>query len=119
MTYRRDSNVLNAYGKIVPISRKAIQASKEGKWLPFDPTNNPFPSTSKLTEKDKDIGWMVSHCQTESRREDIVKNLQEISNLTIDIFGKHFQLQTTISYLHNYQNKLNVIMKIFLFRKMW
>ena len=91
MTYRRDSNVLNGYGKMVPISKEAIQASKEGKWLPFDPTTSPFLSSSRLTERDKDICWMVSHCQTESKRESIVKDLQEISNLTIDIFGEFLQ----------------------------
>ena len=55
MTYRRDSNVLNGYGKLVPISAKAIQAFKEGKWLPFDPTTSPFLSSSRLAEKDKGV----------------------------------------------------------------
>ena len=91
MTYRRDSNVINGYGKIVPISKEAIHASKEGKWLPFESaTSSTFLSSSRLTLKDKDISWMVSHCQTKSKRETIVEDLQEISNLKIDIFGEWF-----------------------------
>ena len=59
MTYRKDSNVLYTYGKMIPITTEAIKAHSEGKWLPFDPTSNPL--FSKVS-KDKDIGWMVSHC---------------------------------------------------------
>ena len=38
MTYRRDSNVLYGYEKMIPISNEAIKAYREGKWLPFDPS---------------------------------------------------------------------------------
>ena len=34
-----------------------------------------------------DIVWLVSHCQTPSRRENYVKNMKEVSNLQIDVMG--------------------------------
>ena len=86
MTYRRDSNVFNGYGNILPLSDEAVKASEEGRWLPFEPNNHNYISTID-SKRYKEIGWMVSHCQTDSKRETVVKELQAISNLSIDIFG--------------------------------
>ena len=75
MTYRRDSNVFNGYGSIIPFTKKAKEVfNKNKKWLPFEPSN--FKSGSNLVNRDKDIVWMVSHCQTDSKREDVVKKLK-------------------------------------------
>ena len=39
--------------------------------------------------KYKDILWIVSHCETDSKREDYVKKLRkELSTLSIDILGE-------------------------------
>ena len=92
MTYRHDSDVYNGYGGIIPFSKKAKGISKENeKWLPFDPNNitSKFKLGSNLIDRGKDIVWMVSHCQTDSKREDVVKKLKVLSNLTIDIFGEY------------------------------
>ena len=95
MTYRRDSNVFNGYGSIIPFSKKAKEVfNKNKKWLPFEPSN--FKSGSNLVNRDKDIVWMVSHCQTDSKREDVVKKLKAISNLTIDIFGEYIGTYVSI-----------------------
>ena len=91
MTYRHDSDVFNGYGGIIPFSKKAKEVFKENeKWLPFDHSNmiTKFKPGSNLADRDKDIVWMVSHCQTDSKREDVVKKLKAVSNLTIDIFGE-------------------------------
>ena len=38
--------------------------------------------------RSKDIIWIVSHCKTDSLRENIVSYLKNVTNLKIDIFGK-------------------------------
>ena len=84
-TYRQDSTVFNGFGKIKPKSQEAKEAYEKGQWLPYD---NKTISIYKA-ERSKDIAWMVSHCKTESKREQIVSHLREVNeNLNIDIFGK-------------------------------
>ena len=41
-----------------------------------------------ISHKTKGILWIVSHCSTESQREEYVKKLRDkLSNLSIDILG--------------------------------
>lgn len=84
MTYRRDSNVFNGYGRIFPLSAKAKAAGLKGQWLSYQASN-----TDNFTDKrTKEIAWMVSHCHTDSKRELIVNKWRSITNLTIDVYGK-------------------------------
>ena len=84
-TYRQDSTVFNGFGKIKPKSREAQEAYDRGEWLSYDNTT----AVIYKAERSKDIAWMVSHCKTESKREQIVSHLREVNeNLNIDIFGK-------------------------------
>ena len=41
-----------------------------------------------LSKKTKDIAWIVSHCETDSKREAFVEKLQNLTSLQIDIYGK-------------------------------
>ena len=41
-----------------------------------------------LSLKSKDIAWIVSHCETDSKREAYVEKLQKITSLKIDVYGK-------------------------------
>ena len=41
-----------------------------------------------LSKKKKDIAWIVSHCETDSKREAFVEKLQNLTSLQIDIYGK-------------------------------
>ena len=93
-TYRTDSVIPFAYGKVVPRnfgeSEKALlQEMPSGKWKAM-PSKIPSNILNRdISYKSKDILWMVSHCTTDSRREDYVKKLQnELSTLSIDILGK-------------------------------
>ena len=36
----------------------------------------------------KDIAWLVSHCHTQSKREDYVEEMKKSKDLEIDIFGE-------------------------------
>ena len=43
---------------------------------------------TELSQRTKDIAWMVSHCTTNSKREDYVNEMQKFDKLQVDIYGK-------------------------------
>ena len=55
-------------------------------WRPFSISDEILNKNVSL--KSKDIAWIVSHCHTDSRRESFVEELQNLTSLKIDIFGK-------------------------------
>ena len=80
-TYRKDAVITSAYGKIIPIIESTednylLQDKSIPTWKTFD-SNLVSKSVLErnLANKTKGILWMVSHCQTESRREDYVNSL--------------------------------------------
>jgi alpha-1,3-fucosyltransferase len=93
-TYRRDSVIPFTYGKVLPKystenMNKAIQDNSIVEWKPVPKKLPNSIERRDLTYKTKGILWMVSHCTTDSRREDYVKKLQShLSTLSIDIMGK-------------------------------
>lgn len=87
MTYRKDSNVLNSFGRLQAKSDMAKKAISEGgKWTEFSFDEE----INALEGRSLDIAWIVSNCHTESKREDFVKALRKRTseNLQIDIYGK-------------------------------
>ena len=86
MTYRRDSNVLNSFGRLYPDSNEAQIAASNGKWLDYDLDDE----INALEGRTLDVAWIVSNCHTESRREEMVKVLREkiSEHFQIDIYGK-------------------------------
>ena len=91
-TYRTDSVIPFLDGKVIPKTSNGYEAlqgqsSVEWKSVPKEIRSNIL--NRDISYKTKDILWMVSHCTTESRREDYVKKLQnKLSTLSIDILGK-------------------------------
>ena len=69
MTYRSDSEGYDPYGKIIPA--KIIKEENH---------------TAMFSMKTKDAVWVVSNCNTPSKREKYVKEMQKIIN--VDIFGR-------------------------------
>ena len=97
-TYRRDSTIPFLYGKVIPKTLNqdrnvALQDMSIVKWKTL-PHKLPSSILNRdMSNKTKGILWMVSHCTTESRREDYVKKLQNHlkhrnSTLSIDIYGR-------------------------------
>ncbi|KAK7067935.1 Fucosyltransferase, N-terminal, partial [Halocaridina rubra] len=72
MTYKRDSDVVVPYGRVIP--KPSVGSSVQGRdyWSEKDST--------------KTAAWMVSHCGTESRREWFVKEL--VKYMRVDVFGR-------------------------------
>ena len=68
MTYRSDSEGYGPYGKIIPA--KIIKEENH---------------TAIFAMKTKDAVWVVSNCNTASKREKYVKEMQKVIN--VDIFG--------------------------------
>lgn len=68
MTYRSDSEGYAPYGKIV--LRKQVQEMNY---------------TLLFSKKTKDVAWVVSNCNTISKRMEYVKRMQQVIN--VDIFG--------------------------------
>ena len=93
-TYRKDSVIPFTYGKLLPRTgiedlNSALQDNSVIHWKTVP--DKPSKSTLEwdLRYKTKDILWMVSHCTTESKREDYVKKLQgHLTTLSVDIMGK-------------------------------
>ncbi|XP_066960414.1 alpha-(1,3)-fucosyltransferase C-like isoform X1 [Macrobrachium rosenbergii] len=73
MTYRRDSDVVVPYGKVIP------------KTLPSNHTPKVRDYWAEKS-KTKLAAWMVSHCGTLSRREWFVKEL--VKYIRVDVFGR-------------------------------
>ena len=76
MTYRRDSDVFNPYGKIVKNTKE-------------DNAHTRSPALSKLNFADgktKLATWFVSACDVKSKRQLYVKELQK--HMKVDIYGK-------------------------------
>jgi hypothetical protein len=70
MTYRKDSDIYAPYGNIHPTSTEnLLQARRE----------------INFSNKTKQCAWIVSHCQTEGKREEYVKELQKF--IKVDIYG--------------------------------
>ena len=95
-TYRRDSDIPFTYGKVIPRDleytqayNKMLQSKLAIEWKPIPKKLSSFLNDRDFSYKTKDILWMVSHCETDSRREDYVKKLQShLSTLSIDVMGK-------------------------------
>ena len=94
-TYRKDAVIPSAYGKVIPLKESTndndlLQDKSIPTWKVFN--SNLVPKSileRNLANKTKGILWMVSHCETESRREDYVKKLQtHLKTLSIDILGQ-------------------------------
>ena len=93
-TYRRDAVISAPYGKFTPKDESrnqnnVLQHNSIPKWKPI-PKRLPISVLNRdFSYKNKDILWIVSHCTTDSKREDYVKKLQkELSTLSIDILGE-------------------------------
>ena len=90
-TFRTDSTVLFPYGRVVDKTIKHLKDAPRNPdpvWL--EPPPKELTPTIKvhLAKKTKDILWMVSHCETDSKREKYVEELQNSTGLKIDILGK-------------------------------
>lgn len=70
MSYRSDSDIYDPYGKVVP-RNSTVSPKKDHRAL--------------WKSKKKEAVWMVSHCQTDSRREEYVKELKK--HLEVDVYG--------------------------------
>ena len=94
-TYRRDAVITSAYGKVIPKQESTdnndlLQNKSVPKWKSFLPDKVPKTILNReVKHKTKGILWMVSHCSTDSKREDYVKKLQShLKTLNIDILGQ-------------------------------
>ena len=94
-TYRRDAVITSACGKIIPKEESTddndlLQEKSIPKWIPFQ-SNLVSKSILErnVRHKTKGILWMVSHCLTDSKREDFVMKLEtHLKTLKIDVLGK-------------------------------
>ena len=88
MTYKKDSTVINSFGRMVPKSDRAIEAFSKGHWLNF--TIDSMIDLNAFENREHDIAWMVSNCHTESKREELVDALKNSlgNTLQINVYGK-------------------------------
>ena len=93
--FASDATVYFPYGRVIdrqiPHLKDVKDNRKEGRassWLspPAELPQNILDLD--FGHKTKDILWMVSHCDTDSKREVYVEQLKKLTNLTIDVLGK-------------------------------
>jgi alpha-1,3-fucosyltransferase len=77
MTYRKDSDVFSPYGERLRLS---TPTSSKVSLLKSKKVVNVVPLRKK-----KLVAWTVSHCETQGRREDIVRAMQNY--IPVDIYG--------------------------------
>ena len=75
MTYRRDSDIFMPYGKIETLSQSETDS----------PVVVPHKKSMSL------VAWFVSNCQSHSKREEYVKELQKY--IPVDVYGQCGPLQ--------------------------
>ncbi len=96
MSYRWDSTFTQPYGWIQPIDHKGpVRAPKVGedppfKWLPRNETfgqdklrADPDGELVQLTKRPRMASWMVSHCNTPSKRKQYVNELKKYIDVAI------------------------------------
>uniref|UniRef100_U5EV02 Fucosyltransferase n=1 Tax=Corethrella appendiculata TaxID=1370023 RepID=U5EV02_9DIPT len=88
MTYRMDSDVLWNYGDIVDLhTNQVVAPAHNPNWREIDFKNLQDKKMIEIVKnKRKSVAWFVSDCKTQSKREILVKNLQQY--LDIDIYGR-------------------------------
>ena len=90
MGHRHDSEVVLSYGNF--INRYTQENIIPNSFIEYDESQiiNDL-SIYGLTELDyrsRDVAWVVSHCNTFSKREDYVKEMKKYKRLRIDTFGR-------------------------------
>ena len=92
MTYRHDSEITLNYGNFV--NKTTNKIIKPNSFINYENEkqfiyNLREYGLNELQERTKDIAWIVSHCNTISKRENYVKEMQKYhERLKIDAFGK-------------------------------
>jgi alpha-1,3-fucosyltransferase len=113
MTYRRDSDVLNPYGRLLCNDNSSvvgyssppcvdlpaaapeaaanddnskIRAAAIEQSLQRDSSSQMNSLGINLTEKNRTVAWFVSNCQTNSRRESLVRNVSRF--IPVDVYGR-------------------------------
>ena len=112
MTYRMDSDIVRPYGWLSSRTSPRTYPPAELNWL------QPRPLTAAQKEKHshpkkKMIAWMVSNCDTLSKREDYVAMLSDI--VPVDIFGICGDLQCGQTEHHNTEECDNMLEKEYKF----
>ena len=83
MSYKHDSDIYSPYGLFV---------DKTTGLPPMDWKAHLDGLTAErrvsLKERTKDIAWVVSHCESASKREEYAQKLIDLHQLQVDIFGK-------------------------------
>lgn len=103
-TYRKSADISRPYGVFIDKHTEEPIDFTNVEYIPNQIENN------SKHNKTKDIAWLVSHCDTESKREDYVQALQNLNFTTmkIDIYGDCGPLelpkpQDHSSYLESYR----------------
>ncbi|XP_046472918.1 alpha-(1,3)-fucosyltransferase C-like [Neodiprion pinetum] len=87
MAYRRDADVMRPYGIFRKLdTNEIIPPYIPAQWLNVSDGNVSESTSLLFKKKSKMSAWFVSHCGTNSKREDIARKLQEY--VTVDIYGK-------------------------------
>ncbi|XP_028160176.1 alpha-(1,3)-fucosyltransferase C-like [Ostrinia furnacalis] len=88
-TYRLDSDVRWGYITIYDLDGKKVGPKRDMTWPELAPVSDEFKK--KLDSKSKVVAWFVSHCNTLSRRENFVRQLQREAKTkygwTVDVYG--------------------------------
>uniref|UniRef100_A0A7E4UVR0 Fucosyltransferase n=1 Tax=Panagrellus redivivus TaxID=6233 RepID=A0A7E4UVR0_PANRE len=112
--YRHDSPAASPYGytaKLAPQSRK--------------PPHAPVADEALINGKTKGVAWFVSHCNTQSHRETLVKELQK--HIQVDIYGscgplncrKGSSCEKIDTDYHFYLSVENSICEDYITEKLW
>ena len=86
ITYRHNSDVFYKYGALVNKTTK--EKIKPNEFLEYKHQAVNLTEVTELSKRQKDIAWVVSHCQTPSHREQYVEKMRQHKSLQIDVFGK-------------------------------
>lgn len=92
MTYRHDSDIVRSYGWFEERNRPRMYPPplQTSEWpIVYDEQTflkQDYSSLLHLAKRPKKVAWVVSNCDTASRRDDYVRELRKY--IEVDIFGK-------------------------------
>lgn len=86
MAYRRDADIMRPYGIFTNItSNQVIPPYIPAQWVNVSDAVIPESTRLLFKNKTKMAAWFVSHCNTQSKREEVASRLQDY--VKVDIYG--------------------------------
>ena len=106
MTYRADSDIYRPYGWLAEKNSGELYPPTRISWPPPPPTQV-TQTPRQAHNKTRQVAWLVSNCETHSRREEYVRIMRQF--IKVDVFGGCGELECGKEEDHNTRECNNML----------